>query len=535
MVTDQNHSSDSTSTEQKVIRYTKILAQAFGLDKQNAEVYSALSSENRALKKQLENYHSQQNTLEKKVKRLERNVKSLETELKDLNELTETYEERYIRPLPNEGDIYVGLPWKMGKTYILENLTIPNDSYCDIDGNINLPNHKRIVCQIESLHRITNNCKCNKKCKCLPFQFDLWLDEIVSIIAQAQSRLTGQLIEKPYKLIQEARRIIKGKTFRLAPNKETVLTELWDWAKQTFLLPFEKHKSASLICHLRKDVQGIVRALKTDFPELRIKEYHSKSDLMEKAQDFSNVEESWSDVDLVAYTSTLKIGLLNAKRECLPRELQNRGVFPDIDSIIQNKDRIVDFLREASMIISIIEPISKSEENVVSLSQVVKANSSIVKAEEISDIFNVTIVDHETAEFLENKSRKTLKEMRSLDRHHIVECYEILPESLTKNFISKYGNYNHMKWFRAYKQLRDASTNNETAVEAISHKDYREDRLTTATWAEKHQICLELLRNCTPVKDIDDRTRYKANDVKTRMESPESISYLQDLVPKMAR
>ena len=28
-------------------------------------------------------------------------------------------------------------------------------SYCDIDGNINLPDHKRIVCQIESLHRIT--------------------------------------------------------------------------------------------------------------------------------------------------------------------------------------------------------------------------------------------------------------------------------------------------------------------------------------------------------------------------------------------
>ena len=30
--------------------------------------------------------------------------------------------------------------------------------------------------------------------------------------------------------------------------------------------------------------------------------------------------------------------LLNAKRECLPRELQNRGIFPDIDSIIRNKD-----------------------------------------------------------------------------------------------------------------------------------------------------------------------------------------------------
>jgi hypothetical protein len=156
-------------------------------------------------------------------------------------------------------------------------------------------------------------------------QYDLWLDEIVSIIAQAQSRLAGQSIEKLYKLVQDARHIIvmdndltdldikwikalrkdkqfsiihntfqpqKGKTFRLAPNKETVLAELWDWAKKMSSLPFENRKSASLICHLRKDVQGIVRALKTDFPELRIKEYHGKSDPVEKAHDFSNVEES---------------------------------------------------------------------------------------------------------------------------------------------------------------------------------------------------------------------------------------------------
>jgi hypothetical protein len=421
---------------------------------------------------------------------------------------TEIYEERYVRPLPNEGDIYVGSPWETGKTYVLEHLTISNDvnllvlstrhsysnavttrlnlkSYCDIDGNINLPDHKRVVCQIESLHRITNNCKCNKKCKCLPIQYDLWLDEIVSIIAQAQSHMAGQSIEKLYKLIQEARCIIvmdndltdfniewiktlrkdipfsiihntyqpqKGKTFRLAPNKETVLTELWDWAKQMSSLPFKNRKSASLICHLRKDVQGIVHALKTGFPELRIKEYHGKSDPVEKARDFSNVEESWKDTDLVAYTSTLKIGvscinpkferafclfnsyietnagtnqmmfrmrcikdyvchieqrlsnvpisekglfqwLLSAKRECLPRELQNRGIFPDVDSIIQNKDvptvrlwvaymlekfrsrrlfgwRMVDFLQKAGMVVLIIESGPKSEKN--TLSQVVK-------------------------------------------------------------------------------------------------------------------------------------------------------------------
>ncbi|PKY37156.1 hypothetical protein RhiirB3_461633, partial [Rhizophagus irregularis] len=69
---------------------------------------------------------------------------------------TETYGKRYIRPLPNEGDIYVGSPWETGKTYVLEHLTISDDvnllvlsmrhsysnavttrlnlkSYCDID------------------------------------------------------------------------------------------------------------------------------------------------------------------------------------------------------------------------------------------------------------------------------------------------------------------------------------------------------------------------------------------------------------------
>ncbi|PKK56624.1 hypothetical protein RhiirC2_799633 [Rhizophagus irregularis] len=73
---------------------------------------------------------------------------------------------------------------------------------------------------------------------------------------------------------------------------QTVLTELWDWVKNTSLLPFENRTSASLICHLRKDMQGIVRTFETDFPELQIKEYHGKSDPVEKAYDFSNVHTS---------------------------------------------------------------------------------------------------------------------------------------------------------------------------------------------------------------------------------------------------
>ncbi|EXX52731.1 hypothetical protein RirG_250500 [Rhizophagus irregularis DAOM 197198w] len=144
---------------------------------------------------------------------------------------TETYNERYVRPLPNEDDIYVGSPWEIGKTYILENLAIPNDvnllvlstrhfysnavttrlnlkSYCDINGNINLPDHKRVALRKNRVFSIIHN--------------------------------TYQPQE--------------GKTFRLAPNKETVLAELWNWAKQMSSLHFENQKSVSLICHLKKDV-----------------------------------------------------------------------------------------------------------------------------------------------------------------------------------------------------------------------------------------------------------------------------------------
>ena len=77
MVADQKHSSDSS--EQEVIRYTEKLAQAFGLNEQNAEMYSTLSGENRALKKQLEDYHSQYSILERRVKRLKRDVRTLKS------------------------------------------------------------------------------------------------------------------------------------------------------------------------------------------------------------------------------------------------------------------------------------------------------------------------------------------------------------------------------------------------------------------------------------------------------------------------
>ena len=74
MVTDQKHSSDSIASEQEVIRHTKKLAQIFGLNEQNAEVYSALSSENRTLEKRLDDYYSQHKELKKEVNHLGKHI-----------------------------------------------------------------------------------------------------------------------------------------------------------------------------------------------------------------------------------------------------------------------------------------------------------------------------------------------------------------------------------------------------------------------------------------------------------------------------
>ena len=86
IVIEQNQPSDSASSEQEVIRYTEKLARIFGLNEQNAEVYSVLSGKNKLLKKQLEDYHFQYNTLERRIKRLERDMGFLKNELEDLNE-----------------------------------------------------------------------------------------------------------------------------------------------------------------------------------------------------------------------------------------------------------------------------------------------------------------------------------------------------------------------------------------------------------------------------------------------------------------
>ena len=82
-LTDQKHPSNSIASEQEDIRGTEKTAWLFGLDKQNARAYKALSGQIRELEKKLDNYHSEYNSFKKTVRRLERNEEDLYVQLLD--------------------------------------------------------------------------------------------------------------------------------------------------------------------------------------------------------------------------------------------------------------------------------------------------------------------------------------------------------------------------------------------------------------------------------------------------------------------
>ncbi|RHZ81902.1 hypothetical protein Glove_117g519 [Diversispora epigaea] len=102
------------------------------------------------------------------------------------------------------------------------------------------------------------------------------------------------------------------------------------------------------------------------------------------------------------------------------------------------------------------------KEALKALKNMVDVHSIACKAEGEREIANATIINYEMAEILENKPKKILEEMQALKRFRISECYRLPSESLTEEFITDYGVYDEMKWFRNLWKLRDAGTNNGT-------------------------------------------------------------------------
>ncbi|KAF0424027.1 DNA replication origin-binding helicase [Gigaspora margarita] len=155
---------------------------------------------------------------------------------------TKTYKEKYIKLLPKENDVYMRLAWETEKTYALEHLRTPDNinllvlstrhiyssavttrlnlkSYCDINTkNINLPDHQRVLIQDARHIIVMDNDLTNLNIE--------WIKSLHK--------------NKLFLVIHNTYQSQKGKTFHLASNKETVLAELWGWARQMSILPFEK-------------------------------------------------------------------------------------------------------------------------------------------------------------------------------------------------------------------------------------------------------------------------------------------------------
>ncbi|RHZ80881.1 hypothetical protein Glove_131g53 [Diversispora epigaea] len=494
---------------------------------------------------------------------------------------TEVYEERYIKLLPKEDDVYVEHHAILDAINLLVLFThhtyssavtvrLNLKSYYDIETkDINLPDHQRVICQIESLHRIINKCKCEKKSgwsrehlykliydarRIIVMDNDLtdlnieWIKSLqksrqFSVIYNTSVRnrkVISRLGRFSHLLLMKRRQPKKnldqfmsyndptGTFFREIDNNTLALggrdnnnndNNDSDLNNNNLALDIEKNNNNidnTLVLDRRNDDNTLALDGR-DIINARV----ISSLLYEerKRVSYINPKFEWAFYLFKSYIETnartnqmlfrircikeytchieqrvsnlpiteegLFHWLLKVKQECLFHELQNKGIFPDV---------MVDFLKKAGMIISIIKTTPKPKENAISLIATVKANSSVIKAEKILNIANANILNHdfnhELAEILENKLKKTLGEIYALSRYHIADCYVIPPKFLTEDFITNY-------------------------IEAIIREYYRNDRLITVIQAKKHQICLELLKTCTSVKDIDDKNRYKFDITKT--------------------
>ena len=71
--------------------------------------------------------------------------------------------------------------------------------------------------------------------------------------------------DKLFSIIHNTFQPQKGKTFRLTSNKETVLAELWNWAKHMASLLFEAKQVCRLFAILEKTYKELFAPLRLTF------------------------------------------------------------------------------------------------------------------------------------------------------------------------------------------------------------------------------------------------------------------------------
>jgi hypothetical protein len=202
--------------------------------------------------------------------------------------------------------------------------------YSDITGDINQNIHKRVIIQVESLHRI------NITKYIEPINL-LILDEVESILMQFNSGL-HQHFNAAFAAFQwmllTAEKVIcidanlSERTLnilrRMRPNHEIffhhntfhkereniykITNNNSEWL--SIMLNFlSNDKKIVLPSNSKLEAEVYMKLIEEMFPNKRIKLYSSDMSASEKNEHFSNVEKYWSQLDVLIYTPTCSAGI----------------------------------------------------------------------------------------------------------------------------------------------------------------------------------------------------------------------------------
>ena len=273
----------------------------------------------------------------------------------------ETYCERYVNPFPlDKPVIAVKAECGTGKSFQLTEwlkTTAPTyvvavtsrrsftaqlaarlgfESYADIKGPIDLTTHPRVCCQVESLNRIalfdgnrlrTGLCVVLDEFDAIVRQLESvmslnrsaegyfgrlirYADRVIALDAAFDERLINLLEsfrrkskpEQSVHLIVNTMRPFTGNTANIFRDESKVRERLHS--------TLTAGRRAVCVFFNLSTMKKIVSEIREKFPEKRLKAYCSES-TAEDRLDFQDVNNSWSDTDVLAYTSTVEIGLDN--------------------------------------------------------------------------------------------------------------------------------------------------------------------------------------------------------------------------------
>jgi hypothetical protein len=213
--------------------------------------------------------------------------------------------------------------------------------YRDIKGDISLERTPRVVCQYESLCRISLNS--------LPRQLILVCDEWNSILTQMEANKLGrdrgmcglvlQMLasqatlvlaldaylydatvallarftgDSPFVIRNDAS-IHEGKPVRISPSFEATICEMIERA-QAMENAYGTPAFASLGSRFMAAFESVELMLSVEVrlrrvaPRLAIKAYCGETDENVKKRDFTDVHTAWGDVDIILYTCTMEAG-----------------------------------------------------------------------------------------------------------------------------------------------------------------------------------------------------------------------------------